>query len=70
MIFLKELLFLITVIFVAMFCKLTPETSGLTCFQVCNSEDTETVQLTPISSNFTTKHRAKYAHIICAVEEC
>ena len=61
------------VLFVAMFCKFTPETSGLTCFQVCrvcNFEDTETVQSTPVSSYFTTKHRAKYAQIICAVEEC
>ena len=57
------------VLFVAMFCKFTPETFGLTFFQVCNSEDTETVQSTPVSSYFTTKHRAKYAQIICAVEE-
>ena len=40
---------------------------GLTCFQVCNSEDTETVQSTPVSSYFTTKHRAKYAQIICVL---
>ena len=57
------------VLFAAMFRKFTSETSGLTCFQVCNFEDTETVQLTPVSSYFTTKHRAKYARIICAVEE-
>ena len=57
------------VLFVTMFCKFTPETSGLTCFQVCNCEDTETVQSTPVSSYFTTKHPAKYAQIICAVEE-
>ena len=57
------------VLFVAVFCKFTPETSGLTCFQVCNFKDTETVQSTPVSSYFTTKHQAKYAQIICAVEE-
>ena len=58
------------VLFVAMFCKFTPETSGLTCFQVCNFvKDTEMAQLRPVSSYFTTKHRAKYAQIICAVEE-
>ena len=54
---------------ISKFCKFTPETFGLTCFQVCNSEDTETVQSTPVSNYFTTKHRAKYAQIICAVEE-
>ena len=57
------------VLFVAMFCKFTPETSGLT-FQVCKRIlYTETVKSTPVSSYFTTKHRAKYAQIICAVEE-
>ena len=39
------------------------------CSEYGNSEDTETVQSTPVSSYFTTKHRAKYAQIICAVEE-
>ena len=57
------------VLFVAMFCKFTPETSGLT-FQVCKQIlYTETVKSTPVSIYFTTKHRAKYAQIICAVEE-
>ena len=57
------------VLFVAMFCKFTPETSGMN-FQVCKRIlYTETVKSTPVSSYFTTKHRAKYAQIICAVEE-
>ena len=57
------------VLFVAMFCKFTPETSGLT-FQVCKRIlYKETVKSTPVSSYFTTKHRAKYAQIICTVEE-
>ena len=57
------------VLFAAMFRQFTPETSGLTVFKSAILKTQKTVQLTPVSSYFTTKHGAKYARIICAAEE-